>query len=149
MPVIDSVKYGTIVPSFDRGSLLLVSGHDQVRVIWNGERKAAQVPVGKWNLRNYKIEKKHEGVEWLLSGSGVPGPEVEVKENEETKVEIDETVHLSVSGKRMHGKLQLGFNVTGHKCMGLTVVRDEARPAPKWKIARGEEDVASGEYRYG
>ncbi len=142
---------GFIVPSFDRGSVLLVSGHQSIRAVWTGEKKPVPIPAGEWHIRNYKIERKHEGVEWILSGSHTPGPTIVVKDDqkEQTKIEIDDTVRLNVQVRRMHGKLHFGFGITGHEGMGLSVIKDEARPVPKWEVSAGGEKLGEGDCRYG
>ncbi len=107
------------------------------------------MPAGTWHVRNYRIEKTHEGVEWFLSGSASPGPAIEIKEGEESKLEIDETVRLKVRTQRHQGKVMIQFGIAGNDGVGLSVVRDNARPVPKWRVTSGETELASGDCSYG
>lgn len=143
------MAYGRIVPSFDRGSVLLTWDQRQLRLVWNGKPEAIDVPAGPWRLRNYRIEQKQDGVEWFLSGSGWPGPRIEVTENAETRLEIADTVQLKVRSVQQAGKVTVHFSVSGHHGMGLSVVKDEARPAPAWRVMAGDVELAKGVCRYG
>lgn len=145
------MKHGTVSPSFERGSILLMEGHRFVRLVWSGEKKPVSLPAGSYTIVNYKIERAHEGVEWHLSGSAPcgKGPVVGVKEGAETKLEIDDRVHVGVSAQAHHGNFRLSFGVSGHEGMGLSVVKSEARPTPRWAVARDGADLHSGDFAYG
>lgn len=129
--------------------MLLVSHDASVRLAWSGEKKPVAVPAGAYHMRNFRVERKHGGVEWFISGTAAPGPKVEVKEGEDTKLEIDETVRLDVSARRARGKIHFGFTITGHEGMGLSVVKDEALPIPAWSVVRGDQKLAGGDCAYG
>lgn len=131
--------------------MVLASGERKLRLSWSGEAKPVAVPAGAWTLMNYKIERTHQGAAWHLSGTSPcgKGPSLEVKEGADAKLAIDDRVQLSVAVKAHAGKTHLVFGVKGHDGMGLSVVKEDARPTPSWSVLKGDRKLDSGDFRYG
>lgn len=150
---------GTIVPGFERGSVLLWPEGDggerrPVRLVWAGEAKAAPeraVPAGDYVVRNYKIQRADAaGTEWQIWGSGAAGRKVRIDAGSRATLDLDLSVHVKPMAMDKGRQVQLGLGVTGDSGLGLTVIRGQDR-VPATAVIRdaGGKALTKADLRYG
>ncbi|GEM_PF-4505330 len=118
---------GQVTAPFEAGSVFLgaaAEGVDDVRLVWKKGDKALAVPAGRYKVRNWSVEKDHQGETWILSVSGPMGAWIQVQAGEELALDLDTKVHVQGQLRR-HGKsARLQLSITGGNGMGLSVIRE-------------------------
>lgn len=122
-----------------------------IRLSWKSGESGARRSVGpgRYQIRRYVVVRRDErGVEWNLWAAG-PGRAVEVKANQETRIDLDLDVTLKSMLRRNGSRVGVGGAFSGDSGMGLSLVKDKARIDPKWEIASGGTVLGSGVAPYG
>jgi hypothetical protein len=127
--------------------LLLKSHHHTYRAVFTKDDASIPVPIGHYRIPHYKIERQHEGEPWMLFTTGKEGLEVEIRENEETSMELDEQVY---AGARVPKPGKVNMAACSPDGRGFTVVRKDKRVEVTYEILNGAGKVVnSGKLQYG
>ncbi len=136
--------------NFDEGYVLLVpqdKGLDAgLRLVWSRDdkEKTRAIPPGTYALRRYAVSKG----DWQIWATG-KGRAVEVREGEETKIELDLAVTLKTSVSSRGNRANVGGNFVGDSGMGLSLLKGEDRITVGWKALRSGKILGSGDCTYG
>lgn len=141
---------GEVTANVERGSLLLVSGHDAVRLVFTEKDQALPVAPGTYRIFNYAIETERDGEFWALSGSGPNGKSIVVTEGKRTIVKLDTRIHLSVVAQVNKGNVAACAGLSGDSKMGISILRGEKQIPLSFEIRnRSGERVDGGDLAYG
>lgn len=144
---------GTVVAPFNYGSLYLAS-EQPLRLVWKSAG-ALSVPVGKYAVTNYIIEKESNGVMWMLSCTGSDGPSIEVQPGKEVRPEIDTKVYIECTAKEQEGEFTISVALRGHEGMEVSLLNsglksiDKRSPAGFRIYDADGAEVGNGTLRYG
>jgi hypothetical protein len=146
---------GRVTVNFDDGYLALApKGRENLpatRLVWAKGDKESQRPLaaGEYEVRRYVVTRKDDtGLLWHLWADGNGRPVV-VKAGAETRIEMDLDVTFKNQTKADGKKIAAGGGFSGDSHMGLSLVRDNRRVTPRWKIMAGGKELASGDCGYG
>lgn len=150
----DAKEAGYLIPSFDRGSVLLEdASHRAWRLSWeeNSNAKRRALPPGHYSLQNYRvIRRDSKGSEWYLSGIPQHAPRITVRAGVEQRLEIDDTINVPCQTKPHEGGWLIMAPISGANHSGITIYKDGKRIPLRYRIsdAAGNE-IASGAMNYG
>ncbi len=135
-----SQEMGFVVPSFERGALLLKNSDGKIyRLSWledgdaskaaaaqkvaAAERRRA-LPAGDYTLVGYRLCRDDaEGVRWDLSATGPEMRTLKVKAGRALKVEIEQKVYF----RHHRPPGSFGVNIYGDDQAGIAIYRDGVR----------------------
>lgn len=121
-----------------------------VRLVYARKGEAVAVPAGRYRVRNYSIETRHQGEFWALSASGPCGRAVEIEAGTVAALEIDPRVQLKVHAVPHGHEVRVSLMVQGDSHMGLSVIRLDDRVKPAYRLTGADgKTVAEGSLTYG
>lgn len=154
-PEAGDVQSGFVVPSFERGSLVLRDERGKFhRLAWEpregsrepDERRRALAP-GKYVLTGYRIVRNDaRGTTWHVSATALTIRTLVVERGRELRVAIDETIHVA---QRFDGA-SVGMAIRGEAEAGLSIYASGKRIPMSFRVrdAAGRE-LKSGKINYG
>jgi len=120
------------------------------RLSWEseGERdRRRALPAGKHKLVGYRLlARDAAGVAWHVSAGGKTLRTLELAAGEETRLEIDPTIHVQ---RRLSGR-SVSVAVQGEAASGLSIYRDGKRIPLGYRLLGAQGEVlAEGPITYG
>ncbi len=154
-PVALSSGEGYVLPSFERGAVLLQNQHgDSWRLSWeaddaqksDADRRRA-LPVGDYSVVGYRLLRDSAaGVAWHLSATGKQLAKVRVEPGQAALVAIPDTI--TIQGQ-LRGK-GVGMSITGLKGAGLSIYKGGQRIPIGYQLTGvGGRPLAKGSMNYG
>lgn len=144
---------GHVQAPFEAGSVFLgavAHGGEAIRLVWKKGDKALAVPAGRYTVRNWSVEREHEGETWIMSVSGPGGPAIEVKAGEELALDLDSKVHVQGQMRRHGNSARLQLSITGGNRMGLSVIRKDKLVEIGYRIEGADgREAGTGVMTYG
>jgi hypothetical protein len=168
-----TVGHGTLLPSFEEGSVLLKdAGGDVVRVSWEPLKSALKVasgkavsrpkpsvasmrrslPAGVYTLIGYRvIRRDRSGRSWFVSATDPLGiRKFAVVSGKQKRLEIDERVTVECAARRTRMGLRLQVTVSGEIEAGLSIYRAGRRIPMEYRVLdSGGRVIARGGMEYG
>lgn len=151
---------GQVRVPFARGVVLLVpvdkSSGQSVRLAWNPKsnsksksKSLRSIAAGKYQVRNYKIQRLDEnGEEWQLWASG-QGRTVDIIAGKTAILNIDTGVELKTTIRARRNKVRLGVSVMGDRGMGATVIHKKERVSARCSLDSAEKSNVKSDMAYG
>ena len=147
---------------FDRGSAYLLPveearGLEPTRIVWKqgDQTKPRPVRAGAYRLVNYQIERESGGRDWMVSATAPDGPDVVVRDGQQTSIDISARVRIGWEGRLDGRRYALTLGLTGHAGMELSLF-DTAIPGADPRVAalfelREQDDtvVSAGRLAHG
>ncbi len=116
---------GEVDAPFESGSLVLesapIDSARSVRLVWQ-HQGTLRVPLGKYDIQNYVIERTVGGQTWMLSCTGPGGPSVSVAAEGKSPLAIATGIFVTCKATRTNDGVRISAGLAGHGGMEASLL---------------------------